>query len=755
MSKKISETITENIFREFYGSTTFIEKNNIPDWMDFKSKKGTEYKGYPDFLKDEEQYVIVVEAKAINQYQAIEEVKHYLNINKIESKDLIGIAVSGQTKEDYQVSYFLKKKNEKEIYEIKTDNTLFTLENIKKIYNKSLLVETISDENLITILNQLNKTFHKDNRIKDTERSLFFSGLMIALKDNTFRNTYKYIESPTEEEISTIKISILESHNLNESILYAITRQLKDKINNLSKSYSWTDRFSFIKNVDFPLNNYKEIIKTIEDNIFLPFQNEEKQDILGKAYKIFLKKAGSIDNKNIILTPDHIKTLMVELSRLNKNDVVIDTCTGTGGFLMESMEVLIQKSQNNEEKIKNIKEKQLVGFEVDPVLFALTCSNMFLHGDGRSNLLYRSSLLVEDNQNIVNNKDKVLFEYVKSLKPTKCIINPPYENNNSILFTIQAIKYLEDNGKLVIIMPTTTLTNNVNGLTEKLLKNAKLDYVIKMPPRLFSEQKRTVETAIFGFTKTPHENNDEVIFYNLKDDGLVSVQHKGRLDKYNEWDNIKKDILDKILNNKESDNSIKLNIFNDKGEVDIKLLNGIKPKKDSKNKQIKISDVFNIEKGSLASDNSEDGKYTFITAGKEWKTNKIYTHDTEALIYAINSSGSLGRCHYINDKFIASNLCLILTKKEGIEEDIDLKFYNEYLNLMKEKIIEELSSGSSKKTINERDFSKYLIDYIEDKTIKEKFLKAIEEKNRIEKEFKKDLEEKKSIIKKLFTDIIK
>lgn len=33
---------------------------------------------------------------------------------------------------------------------------------------------------------------------------------------------------------------------------------------------------------------------------------------------------------------------MVELARLNVNDVFLDTCTVTGGFLMEAMEVLIK-----------------------------------------------------------------------------------------------------------------------------------------------------------------------------------------------------------------------------------------------------------------------------------------------------------------------------------------------------------------------------------------------------------------------------
>ena len=141
------------------------------------------------------------------------------------------------------------------------------------------------------------------------------------------------------------------------AILDAIVRQISNKINNLSKEYNWKDRFSFIKNIDYTLQGYKHLIERIEEGIFLPFRMDEKQDILGRAYKIFLTKAGKIDNKNIILTPDHIKSLMVDLARLSINDVVLDTCTGSGGFLMEAMEQLIEMAKNNSVSIERIKEK--------------------------------------------------------------------------------------------------------------------------------------------------------------------------------------------------------------------------------------------------------------------------------------------------------------------------------------------------------------------------------------------------------------
>ena len=38
--KKVSETVTENLFRDFYGANTFIEKSAIPSAYGFTSKKG-------------------------------------------------------------------------------------------------------------------------------------------------------------------------------------------------------------------------------------------------------------------------------------------------------------------------------------------------------------------------------------------------------------------------------------------------------------------------------------------------------------------------------------------------------------------------------------------------------------------------------------------------------------------------------------------------------------------------------------------
>ena len=157
-------------------------------------------------------------------------------------------------------------------------------------------------------------------------------------------------------------------------------------------------------------------------------------------------------------------------------------------------------------------------------------------------------------------------------------------------------------------------------MTEDILKIAKLDFVIEMPNNLFSEQGRTVNTSIFGFTKTPHEKSDKVIFYNMDDDGFVSVQHKGRIDKYKKWDSIRNKVIDCIKYHSEVEAEYSLRPI-----YDGNILNcyGIKsPNKDGN--LVKIGTLFNRKKGTLQSDNCIDGEYDFITASEEWEKNTIH-----------------------------------------------------------------------------------------------------------------------------------
>ena len=83
------------------------------------------------------------------------------------------------------------------------------------------------------------------------------------------------------------------------------------------------------------------------------------------------------------------------------------------------------------------------------------------------------------------------------------------------------------------------------------------------------------------------------------------------------------------------------------------------------------------------------------------------------IIFAAAASGSLGRTHYINDKFITSDLCFILTPKDSKKYPINLKFYHFVFNSLKDEIVKNTKSGTSKESINQSNLRNYEIPYFE------------------------------------------
>jgi len=126
-------------------------------------------------------------------------------------------------------------------------------------------------------------------------------------------------------------------------------------------------------------------------------------------------------------------------------------------------------------------------------------------------------------------------------------------------------------------------------------------------------------------------------------------------------------------------------------------------------KFFKIGDIFNVEKGLVQSSKNVEGQFDFITASSEWKTHNEYSHDCEALVFAAGAAGSLGRTHYVNGKFIASDLCFVLTPKDNLIDKVDLKFYFYYFNLNKDTIVKNTATGTSKLAINMKNFINYCI----------------------------------------------
>ena len=170
-------------------------------------------------------------------------------------------------------------------------------------------------------------------------------------------------------------------------------------------------------------------------------------------------------------------------------------------------------------------------------------------------------------------------------------------------------------------------------------------------------------------------------------------------------------------------------------------------------KKVKIGEIFKIEKGSLQSSKCIPGKYDFITAATDWKTHESYSHDFEAIVYAVAASGSLGRAHYVKGKFIASDLCFILTEKNKEKYPINFLFYQLVFEVLRDEIVSKTKTGTSKESINQKNFSNYEIPYIPYDYQMNNYKKLVDAKKTVIK-ILKEIESQKAYAKQLRQNIL-
>lgn len=170
-------------------------------------------------------------------------------------------------------------------------------------------------------------------------------------------------------------------------------------------------------------------------------------------------------------------------------------------------------------------------------------------------------------------------------------------------------------------------------------------------------------------------------------------------------------------------------------------------------KKVRIGKIFHLEKGCLQSSKCIQGKYDFITAAKDWKTHNTYTHDCEAIVYAVAASRSLGQAHYINGKFIASDLCLILTEKDKTKYPINFLFYQIIFESLRDEVVSKTKTGTSKEAISQKNFSAYEIPYFSIDFQNANYQRLINAK-KIIAEINKEIEAQKLYVKQLRRNIL-
>lgn len=121
-----------------------------------------------------------------------------------------------------------------------------------------------------------------------------------------------------------------------------------------------------------------------------------KVDGIGAAYEVLGMRTGKDVKAGQFFTPENVVKFMVRLAELDQDDVILDPACGTARFLIYAMEDMRKKmtGRNLEEKFEEIKTRQLYGTDYDLNVAKLAKMNMYIHGDGKANIMDRDGLLL-------------------------------------------------------------------------------------------------------------------------------------------------------------------------------------------------------------------------------------------------------------------------------------------------------------------------------------------------------------------------
>lgn len=519
-------------------SKTLKNQDGIPD---FSVTKFTnipvliENKLHTKFLQKLNGNEIDFSAKSIQNY-AVNGALHYARcvIASKKYKEAIAVGIAGDNEKNVEiVVYYVFSANEIGYKLTKTKNLNF-LENKKTFnafYKDAQLSETQKHEQLQRAKQKLNEQAKKLNSLMHSlsitapQRVLYISGMLLAMQDILI----------SQSGLTPIDLEGKTAKNKRDGVLITnqIKQYLKTKINDTTKLDLMLSAFNEIskdaqrdeptqpnkliaKHINGKASINKQIFTFIFEFIYKSIEGFSGHlDIMGEMYSEFLKYAmGDGKELGIVLTPPYVTKMMAEILEIDEDSKVMDLATGSAGFLISAMQIMIDKAEQKygkdtkkaKDKIAKIKANQLLGIELNAEMFVLASTNMILRGDGSSRIKKGNTFLNED--------------YYKEFKADRLLLNPPFTHEeNGMPFIEIGLRNMPKGAKGAIIIQDSAGSGKAIKTNKEILKHNTLLASIKMPTDLFLPMAG-VQTSIYVFEAgTRHDYNKVVKFIDFRNDG--------------------------------------------------------------------------------------------------------------------------------------------------------------------------------------------------------------------------------------------
>ena len=520
----------------------------IDDALKTASKKGTGHVGFPEYVGVVKDFIIVIEDKPKTD-------KHVLldcSVISLETNAVVNFAMNGALfyakhlaknttyKKIIAIGVSGDKKKHK-ISPIYVDDTdyyrelpdvesfiSFNEKNIDEYYTREILKEDTNTEKELAEILKDAASLHEDLRnygnLKDIDKPLVVSGILLAL--NEIEKKSFSIDNLVGDTVETDGQKIYKAI---ESNLKRVNVQPQVKLDKILSQFSIIRDTQILNEINDTLGEtpLKYYAKFLYEKIFKSIKyTSSSEDYLGRFYGEFMSYSGGDGQTlGIVLTPKHITELFCELLDLKPEDVVLDPCCGTAGFLIAAMHMMLKKAKDDTQK-KHIRKEQLHGIELQPYMFTIATTNMILRGDGKSNLINENFLKQES--------DKLQLK-----SPTVGMMNPPYSQGSKknpdlyeICFTEHLLDSLVEGGRCAVIVPQSSMTGKTKeeqAVKENILKHHTLEGVITLNKDTFYGVGVMPCIAIFTAGE-PHPANKECKFINFENDGYKVSPHIGLIE---------------------------------------------------------------------------------------------------------------------------------------------------------------------------------------------------------------------------------
>ncbi len=291
----------------------------------------------------------------------------------------------------------------------------------------------------------------------------------------------------------------------------------------------------------------QEAVKIIDDMHI----SEQNIDVQGDLYEYLLMQLTTAGKNGQFRTPRHIIRMMVKLVNPKVGDRICDPAAGTGGFLVNAYEHILESNTSpdvleddsegkphhligdriaDKKLLKFLKSQALTGYDFDATMTRIGAMNLMLHGIDNPNFRYTDTLskaFAEKGQ-----YDVILANPPFKGSIDKSDINERFSTKTTkteLLFIELMYDLLVTGGRCGVIVPDGVLfgTSNAHISIRKILVDkCKLEGVISMPSGVFKPYAG-VSTAVLVFQKggttdnLPAEGTQAgVWFYDMEADGF-------------------------------------------------------------------------------------------------------------------------------------------------------------------------------------------------------------------------------------------